>query len=154
MASPEPSHSRRERSAAARVLLLFAVGGVIGFLIDATIVQVLVKWAGWNPYLTRLLSFLVAATGTWLFNRTYTFSADRRYGVFGEWARYLLAMSGGFAVNYGLYSLLVFHYAGIRAQPVIAVAAGSLAGMVVNFVSSRFWIFRKRSETAEQSPLD
>lgn len=141
--------ARARRAAAMRVLALFAVGGVIGFVIDAAIVQVLVKWSGWNPYATRLLSFLVAATGTWLFNRTYTFSADRRYGLLGEWARYLLAMSGGFAVNYGTYSFLVFHHPAIREQPVIAVAAGSLAGMVVNFVSSRFWIFRKRRPEAE-----
>lgn len=125
-----------------RQLMLFCVGGVIGFVIDAGLVQLLVSGPGWNPYLSRLLSFLAAATGTWLFNRRYTFAGRRHYSLFGEWARYLFAMSGGFAVNYGIYSMLVFHYALVQQFPSLGVAAGSVAGTAVNYASSRYWIYR------------
>ena len=53
--------------------LLFCIGGVIGFVVDAGIVQLLVRNFGFNPYGARLLSFLAAATTTWAFNRRYTF---------------------------------------------------------------------------------
>lgn len=126
-----------------RQLMLFGIGGVLGFLVDAGIVQVLVVVLGWNPYLARLVSFLAAATATWLFNRRFTFR-ERHYGLFGEWSRWMLAMSGGFAVNYAAYSFCVFHSPLMRAQPALAVAVGSIAGFAVNYVSSKWWIYRRR----------
>ncbi|HMM66901.1 MAG TPA: GtrA family protein [Dokdonella sp.] len=126
-----------------RQLMLFCVGGVIGFVIDAGIVQWLVSVHDGNPYTSRLLSFVAAATGTWLFNRHYTFHGVRLYGKFGEWARYMFAMSGGFAVNYSVYSVLVFHFPLLQRFPSLAVAAGSLAGLSVNYLSSKFWIYRR-----------
>ncbi|MBK7013796.1 MAG: GtrA family protein [Xanthomonadales bacterium] len=79
-----------------RQILLFCVGGFIGFFIDAGLVQWLVSAFAANPYASRMLSFLTAATGTWLFNRRYTFKGLRHYRRFGEWSRYMFAMSGVF----------------------------------------------------------
>lgn len=130
---------------AVRELVLFGVAGVLGFIVDAGIVQLLVSGPAWNPYLARLVSFLAAATTTWLFNRHFTFRSLRHYSLAGEWLRYLLAMSGGFALNYAIYSYLVFHYPVVKQFPALGVAAGSLAGLAVNFASSRYWIYRRRS---------
>ncbi|MEZ5460706.1 GtrA family protein [Dokdonella sp.] len=127
-----------------RQVALFCIGGFFGFLIDAGIVQFLVSSFDANPYLSRLLSFLCAATGTWLFNRRFTFKGVRHYGHLGEWSRYLFAMSGGFAVNFTIYSTLVYHTTLAQRLPALAVAVGSLGGFVVNFSASRLWIFRHR----------
>lgn len=127
-----------------RQVMLFCVGGFIGFLIDAGGVQFLVTAFDGNPYVCRLLSFLCAATGTWLFNRRFTFKGVRHYGRFGEWSRYLFAMSGGFAINYTIFSVLVYHQPLMQRLPALAVAIGSLGGFVVNFSASRFWIYRSR----------
>lgn len=136
--SPEsPNHA-----STARQMTLFCVGGFIGFLIDAGIVQWLVSAFDANPYLSRLFSFLAAATGTWLFNRRYTFKHVRHYGRFGEWSRYVFAMCGGFAVNFSIYSSLVYHVELIQRLPALGVAVGSLGGFVVNFSASRYWIYR------------
>jgi putative flippase GtrA len=126
-----------------RQVMLFCIGGFFGFLIDAGIVQLLVTAFAANPYLSRLLSFLMAATGTWLFNRRFTFKSIRHYGHFGEWSRYVFAMCGGFAVNFSIYSALVYHYELIQRLPALGVAVGSMGGFVVNFSASRFWIFRQ-----------
>ncbi len=145
MATPlEATDGSKPQGPCMRQLMLFGIGGVIGFAIDAGIVQWLVVGLGWNPYAARLLSFLVAATATWLFNRRFTFHGERHYGLFGEWARWMLAMSGGFAINYAAYSLCIFHSAFMRTTPALAVAVGSLAGFAVNFASSRWWIYRRR----------
>lgn len=123
--------------------LLFCIGGVIGFVVDAGVLRLLISAFAANAYIARVFSFLCAATATWLFNRHQTFRGVRRYGLLGEWARYLAAMTGGFVVNYGTYALLYTFVELVRTYPELGVAAGSVAGLVVNYASSRWWIYRR-----------
>jgi len=123
--------------------LLFCIGGVIGFVVDASILRLLVSGLGMDAYVARLVSFLIAATATWLWNRHNTFRGTRRYGLLGEWSRYLLAMSGGFAVNYATYAALYTFFAIVQKYPELGVAAGSVSGLAVNYASSRWWIYRR-----------
>lgn len=133
----------------------FGVGGFIGFLVDAGVVQLLVSKVGADPYVGRLFSFLCAATATWLFNRNVTFSERGGYSLFGEWARYLVAMSAGFVVNYATYALVVHSSTFVRAWPSIGVAAGSVPGAMVNFMGARQWVFsRRRKEAPDGSRHD
>jgi len=127
-----------------RQLLLFGVGGVIGFIVDAGVLQLLVRALAWDRFSGRLISFLCAATATWVFNRHYTFHGLRRHSLFGEWSRYILAMSGGFACNFAAYSALVLWFDIDRQWLILAVAAGSIAGMGVNFIASRYWVYRRK----------
>jgi putative flippase GtrA len=139
-----PGDAPAARASAARPwrqFLLFCIAGTIGFLVDAGIVQALVA-QGADPYLARLVSFLCALTATWAFNRRYTFGAVRSDRAGREWLRYFIAMLGGFAVNYAVYAALVYSLPVIRQWPALGVAAGSIAGLVVNYFSSRFWVFR------------
>lgn len=124
-----------------RQFLLFCIAGTIGFLVDASVVQALVA-LGADPYAARLFSFLCALTATWAFNRRYTFGAARSEQAGREWLRYFIAMLGGFVVNYSVYAALVYSLPTIRQWPALGVAAGSIAGLVVNYLSSRFWVFR------------
>lgn len=127
-----------------RRLLRFGVAGVIGFLLDAGVLLLLIGSAGLGPYIARLPSFLAAATATWLVNRYWTFADRRNAGRGAEWGCYVLAMLGGGVVNYTVYALLVATVEPVRIWPVLGVAAGSLAGMAVNYASSNWWIFRSR----------
>lgn len=128
-----------------RQLVLFGIAGTLGFLVDAGVVSLLVNGLDWNPYLGRLLSFLCAVATTFVFNRAYTFAAADASGTLVQQAgRYLLAMTGGFVVNYGAYALLVHQMALVREWPVIGVAVGSVLGLAVNFISSRYWVFKRR----------
>ena len=122
-------------------LAWFGIGGFIGFVVDAGVVQLLVSEASADPYVGRLFSFLCAATATWVFNRTFTFHKRGHYTLFGEWARYIAAMTGGFAVNYATYVLVVYFSHFVQAWPAIGVAAGSLPGSLVNFLGARQWVF-------------
>ena len=128
-------------------LAWFGVAGFLGFVVDAGIVQLLVSKFDADPYVGRLFSFLCAATATWLFNRHFTFHQRGDYTLFGEWSRYVVAMSAGFAVNYTAYALVVYFSDFVRAWPSIGVAIGSLPGSAVNFLGARQWVFsdaRKR----------
>ena len=125
-----------------RELVLFGIGGVIGFIVDAGIVQFLVREWAIDPYLARVVSFLAAATTTWSFNRKFTFAGKSSGSRRRELLRYIVAMAGGFALNYGAYALCVATWPLVRSWPAIGVAIGSAAGAVLNFLSSKYWIFR------------
>ena len=130
----------------------FGVGGFIGFIVDAGIVQLLVSKLNTDPYVGRLFSFVCAATATWLFNRHFTFHKRGEYTLFGEWTRYMLAMSAGFALNYMTYALVVYFSHFVQNWPAIGVAAGSLPGSAVNFLGARHWVFSgDRKEASARS---
>lgn len=130
----------------AREVLLFAAGGVIGFLVDAGIVQFLVREAGLNPYAARVPSFLVAASVTWAWNRHLSFAHRRGRNRRREWLRWMGVMSFGAALNYGIYAVLVAVSATVRHWPAAGVAAGSAVAAFVNFQGARNLVFTARKK--------
>ncbi len=122
--------------------MLFGVAGTLGFIVDAGLAQILIIGLSANFYLARLLSFLCAVATTYSFNRRYTF-ADRVNGKRpGERRRYLVAMTAGFCLNYGTYAVLGFYYPFFHQWPILAILAGSFAGLAINYTSARYWVFR------------
>lgn len=125
---------------AARSFGWFLVAGLLGLLVDVAVLYLAAPWLGW--YAARVLSFLAAATVTWQVNRRYTFAdAAPRASLLREYLVYLSAMLGGAAVNYAVYVLTLHWLSGTWAAA-IGVALGSAAGLVVNFVSARYLVFR------------
>jgi putative flippase GtrA len=122
-------------------LLAFALVGGFGFLVDAGVLMLVHDALG--PYLGRAVSFTLAVISTWLCNRSLTF-ADRVSGapLWRELAAYFVAMSAGGAVNLATYALLVAFVAPVTAMPALGVAAGSLAGLMVNFGLAHTFVFK------------
>lgn len=122
--------------------LRFALVGVAGFVVDAGVLWLSKGLLG--PYVGRLLSFTLAVTTTWLLNRQFTFAGRQSgLGLGQEFGRYFSAMIGGGIVNYFLYAILIFSLDVVRQWPTIGVAAGSLAGLMLNFALSKNWIFNQ-----------
>ena len=121
--------------------LRFCAVGAVGFVIDAGILQLLVWGIGANPYVTRIISFLAAASATWWMNRHYTFQVEHR-ATHAEWARYVMFMVLGALLNYGAFAISITAWDLARAQPWLGVAVGSIAGLGVNFLTSRLLVFR------------
>jgi putative flippase GtrA len=128
--------------------LRFGLVGTLGFVVDAGLLRLLLI-AGLGYYAGRLVSFLAAATTTWILNRSFTFrrEAERRVHPAREWLAYLALMVAGGAVNYGVYALAIESAAPVRQYPEIGVALGSLAGMLVNYWSAKTMIFERRPRT-------
>jgi len=123
--------------------LRFGVVGVAGFLVDAGVLTAML-WLGLGPYAGRVVSYLAAASTTFALNRAWTFrSASREVPVAAQWGRFVLLNLVGFVANYGTYAALVAGTEVVAAHPVIGVAAGSLAGMFLNFGLSRRYVFRE-----------
>jgi len=126
----------------ARQFLSFGVVGTIGFVVDAGVLTLVLETSGLGLYVGRLISFVAAATVTWALNRRYTFGDAEKSKRLGQWARFLLVNSGGGLINYGTYAVLVSTVVYFRDGPVLAVAVGSLAGFVVNFLFSKLFVFK------------
>lgn len=120
----------------------FGLVGTIGFLVDITILYSLAGLIG--LFYGRVVSFLAAVFVTWLLNRRWTFKS-RNSGLrnCNEFVVYLALMFVGGLVNYGVYVYLVVAYKLVQQHPVMGVAVGSLMGMLINFSSSRFLLFRR-----------
>jgi len=126
--------------------LRFGAVGTAGFVVDSAVLLGMIA-LGLGPYAGRAVSYLAAATFTWGANRAWTFRADAgadagRTTAARQWGRFVLLNLVGFALNYGTYAALIVGVPAVAAQPVIGVAAGSLAGMFANFVLSRRYVFR------------
>lgn len=124
--------------------LSFAIVGAIGFVVDVGVLYLASPHLGW--YGGRVLSWTAAATVTWLLNRHFTFRA-RRSGasIVREYAHYMLTMIGGAVINYAAY-VLTLHWVSGSWGPALGVAVGSGAGLVVNFISARYLVFRAARE--------
>ena len=127
---------------AGREFLAFAVVGAAGFVVDVAVLYLAAPLLGW--YGARVLSCLAAATAPRAMNRRYTFSGRRSdVSVLREYLGYLVTMLGGAVVNYGAY-VLVLHWLEGPWVPALGVAAGSCAGLAVNFLAARHLVFKSR----------
>lgn len=125
-------------------LARFGMAGAVGFAVDSGVLYLCVRFFGWDPYSGRALSFLAAATTTWVLNRRFTFGDQTpRARLPGQYVRYLLGALSGGSVNYATYAVWVYTSVWVQTYLIVAVAAGSLAGMVVNFAVSKWWVFRR-----------
>jgi len=124
-----------------RDYIRFGTVGAIGFLVDVVVLYSIDGLIG--LFYGRAVSFLAAVLATWLLNRIWTFrhrSSGLKFSR--EFVVYLGLMLIGGAVNYSAYVWLVVSYQLALQYPVIGVAVGSLAGMLINFLASRFILFR------------
>ena len=130
----------------AREVCCFGSVGVIGFAVDYTIAYVCVVLLHLHPMLARIFSFAGAVTATWILNRKVTFRRRAREGANRPGlVPYAIGMLGGLLVNYAVYwgCLTLLQNVEVALRLLAAIAAGSLAGMVVNFILCDRFLFRR-----------
>lgn len=121
----------------------FGLVGIAGFVVDAGFLYILKSPL--DPYLARLFSFFCAVCATWILNRTFTFNiAARPKSILKEFISYVMSMLVGGGVNLAVYSLVVVMLGKSAGYLLIALALGSIAGMVFNFAISKLLIFKAR----------
>ena len=127
-------------------MLRFGIVGGVGFLVDAGLLHVMLQ-LGLGYYGGRVVSFLAAATTTWILNRSFTFRRESASThPAGEWLAYLGLMVIGGVVNYGTYVLAVEVSEPVRRHPELGVALGSIAGMAINFWSAKTMVFERKAK--------
>lgn len=119
-------------------LAKFCVVGAIGYAINLAVYASLIH-GGVHYLVAATVSFLVAVTSNYTWNRLWTFR-DRRGGVAAQGVRFFVV-----AVASLLANLLVLHV-------LVRLGAGKLSGQAIaivlvtplNFLGNKLWSFRLR----------
>jgi putative flippase GtrA len=129
-----------QRAALLIEFLRFGTVGMIGFAIDNATVYGLRAWVG--LYWAGAFAYLTGATANWLCNRLWTFRGRGSGPAHRQWAKFLAVNLVGFVLNRGTYAVLITFNPTAAAYPVLAILAGTVAGMFLNFHFSRRLVFR------------
>jgi putative flippase GtrA len=117
----------------------FGIVGVSGFCWDTGTVYALKSVAG--LYVAGTCGFLVAATSNWAINRLWTFRHLDHITAHHQLARFMLANLIGFIFNRGTFFTLISISPLCHSQPVLAIIAGSAAGLCFNYFLSKKFVF-------------
>lgn len=122
-------------------LARFAAVGAVGFVADASVLQLLVSVASWSPFAARAVSFPVALACTFTLNRLWTFRGlrlplARAYGAYGA------IQVVGALINLFVFSACVVLAPPLYERPVIALGIGALVSLLFNFYATRSVVFR------------
>jgi putative flippase GtrA len=120
--------------------LRFAMVGTLGFCWDTATVYALRHLV--NLYAAGTAGFLVAATANWLLNRLWTFRQHPHEAIYLQWAKFIAANAVGFVFNRGTFFALISISTICHRQPILAIAAGSCAGIFFNYFLSKRYVFR------------
>ncbi|MCA8956017.1 MAG: GtrA family protein [Planctomycetes bacterium] len=130
-------------------LIQFGLVGATGFLVDLAVYSSLLWGFGVQHLASRAISFWFAATWNWAWNRALTFAGRQRTSKRVQWLKFLASSAFGFCVNWGVYytltSEVVFFADGWPR--VLALFLGVLAGMGLNFILARTFVFLPHGDT-------
>lgn len=124
--------------------LRFAIVGGIGFFVNEAVLFLAIRFLHLGPYAGGIFAFLITVTFTWWGNRILTFRDGAAHGckaVCLEWFKFVSANTLGFLANYTVYVLLVTFAPAPANSPYLALAAGTLAGLIFNFTLSKRYVF-------------
>jgi putative flippase GtrA len=120
-------------------LAKFCTVGATGYVVNLTVFSALLLWADWHHLAAATVSFLVAVTNNYVWNRLWTFRGQRGHVAY-QGIRFLVVAVCALAAN-----LLIL--GGLVALGVEEIPAQAIAIILVtplNFVGNKLWSFRRR----------
>jgi putative flippase GtrA len=117
-------------------LAKFATVGATGYAVNLAVYTALLRGAGWHYIYAATVSFLVAVTNNYLWNRVWTFR-DQRGHVGFQGLRFFTVAVVAYGANLGILSALI-------ALGMDKVAAQAIAIVLVtplNFIGNKLWSF-------------
>jgi dolichol-phosphate mannosyltransferase len=121
-------------------LAKFCLVGVSGYAVNLAVYTVLLDAAGLHYISAAVGSFLVAVTNNYLWNRLWTFRAERG-GVAYQGMRFLIVSTVALLANLAVLHVLVT----VGLGEVVAQAIAIVLVTPVNFVGNKLWSFGPRS---------
>lgn len=131
-------------------ILQFLVVGASGVVVNLlTLTLMLLMGVGANASIG--LAIIISIVTNFLLNRRFTFSHAKNEYLPTQFIRYLASVSFGSVVNYVVAVLL------LQASPSLIPQLASLMGIacatIVNFVTLKFLVFKKKFYKAQEKPL-
>lgn len=119
-------------------LAKFATVGAIGYIVNLGVYAALVRGAGWNYALAATVSFLVAVTNNYAWNRLWTFR-DQRGHVGFQGLRFFTVALAAYIANLGILAALI----AMGVDKIVAQAIAIVLVTPLNFVGNKLWSFRR-----------
>ena len=118
-------------------LAKFCVVGAIGYVVNLAIYAALVHFAGVHYIPAAVISFLVAVTNNYLWNRVWTYRHQRGHVAY-QGLRFLVVSTLSLGANLLFLTALV----GLDVGKVPAQAIAIVLVTPLNFVGNKLWSFR------------
>ena len=119
-------------------LAKFATVGATGYAVNLAVYTALLRGAGWHYIYAATVSFLVAVTNNYLWNRLWTFR-DQRGHVGFQGLRFFTVAVVAYGANLGILSALIaFGTNKVTAQAIAIVLVTPL-----NFIGNKLWSFAR-----------
>ena len=116
----------------------FGCVGASGYIVNLAVYTVLLKRADLHYLAAATVSFLVAASWNYWWNRTWTFRDQRgNFGIQGM--RFLIVSATVYGANVGVLAALVSSGLG----KIIAQAIAIILVTPLNFLGNKLWSFRR-----------
>lgn len=116
--------------------------GAVGFLADFSAFTALLWVMPSSVYLTRIMAFCGAVFVTWYLNRRFTFKRTGTGGILAEIAAYFAASGVSGGLNISTYSAIVYLAGQTWFALYAAMVAGTLVGLVSNYLLYTRAVFR------------
>jgi putative flippase GtrA len=119
-------------------LAKFAAVGATGYIVNLAVYTALLRGAGWHYIYAATVSFLVAVSNNYLWNRVWTFR-DQRGHVGFQGLRFFTVALVAYGANLGILSALIaFGMNKVAAQAIAIVLVTPL-----NFIGNKLWSFAR-----------
>src|SRR5439155_18356017 len=120
-------------------LAKFSVVGATGYAINLSVYTILLRRADFHFTLAATCSFLVAVTNNYIWNRLWTFQAQRAH-VGCQGLRFLIVALVAYGANLGLLTALIV----LGMDKVVSQAIAVILVTPLNFIGNKLWSFRSR----------
>ena len=120
-------------------LIRFCVVGASGYVVNLGVYTLLVEVAGVHYLLAATISFLVAVTNNYTWNRLWTFRHQRGHVAY-QGLRFLVVSTIALAANLAILHVLVDR---LEVGKVLAQAIAIVLVTPLNFVGNKLWSFRR-----------
>lgn len=128
----------------AMYFLQFLIVGASGTLVNLLVLS-LVLMLGQTEAVALAGGIAVSVITNFLLNRRFTFSYARDRDPWRQFIGFIGASAVGMAVNYCVAIYMIYMLLPDNAYSVyLAALAGIASGMIFNYVSNRYFVFRKR----------
>jgi putative flippase GtrA len=124
--------------------LKFGVTGCLGTITNLLIFFMLVDMANMPEIPVSIGCFIIAGTQNYFLNHVWAFRkyTGNTHVSANRWAFFLLGSLAGLVINIFVMKLIIINF--VLTWKFIAQTCGIAAGMTINFIISKFIIFRKR----------
>jgi len=129
-------------------LLRFGAVGGAGTIINLLVFYLTADLAGFPVNLSAIAAFSIAVTQNYLLNHLWTFHHEVKGEGFSfrRYLRFVGVALGGFAVNLLVLNLILRSIPDLPYKT-IAQGIGVLSGMVVNYIGSKYLVFKKVNDS-------